>query len=80
MIQSTINTQKPQEAEWSYPCLGKFHDSELIVLFTTHMNGVIVNADPRLDRQVGQSATDFIMENFTPLSPEESVTLRNAAQ
>lgn len=60
---------------WKFPCLGIAHNGH-VVLFTSQGVGTVVIHDET--QRIGYHSEDFIMSNFTPLEPKDSVTLRNS--
>ena len=60
----------------NYPYLGKSSKTGAIVYFTDDSVGVCVFSEDEAD-EVGLNTSDWKMHLFTPLSPSESITLRN---
>lgn len=62
-----------KERHWNFPCLA-LADTKKIVLFRENGKGTIVTGLPS---EIGYFSNSWNMDNFTPLSPSESITLRN---
>jgi hypothetical protein len=74
-MKSTHNKAETPQTEWKFPCLGKRHDSELIVLFSEHETGVVLIGNETF--VAGDYYDEWTMNVFTPLPPHESVTIQN---
>ena len=72
-VESTHDKERKNKVEWNFPCLGKASDGE-VVLFEKAKSGTVVVA---VLFQLGLYYNDWEMCEFTPLSPSESITLRN---
>jgi len=73
-VEATHNKAIESKVEWNFPCLGRINSGKDILLFTKESDGtVIVN----YVYELGEHCLTWRMEGFTPLSPSESITLRN---
>ena len=74
MAVESVVVGKP-EPKREYPYLGRHNNEGAIMLFIKPKNGVVVS--PSSTWNVGFQSMSFDEVAFTPLSPSESVTLRN---
>jgi len=72
-MKSTHN--KSTQTDVKYPCLMTTEDGK-VVLFFQHEVGTVVATIPG-HQPVGYYSQAWGMSGFTPLSPNESVTLQN---
>jgi hypothetical protein len=64
---------KPQKVKRDYPYLGR-HEEGIVVLFMCKNCGTCVDGD---EYPVGHTSDGWNEDAFTPLSPSETITLRN---
>ncbi len=73
-VEVTHNKATESKVEWQFPCLGKLNSARDILLFTKKSVGTVIVNDVY---ELGEHCLTWRMEGFTPLSPSESITLRN---
>lgn len=75
-MKSIINFT-PQE-KIQYPCLMRWKNSNLVVLFTGNKTGVCLSVDATdVMNKIGADSDAWDEGEFVPLKPGESVTLSN---
>ena len=61
------------DANRKYPYLGKASNGEVVLFIASNTGTCIVNVNNKL----GEVSNAWREQSFTPLSPSESITLRN---
>ena len=74
-VEVTLNIDETNKKR-NYPWLGR-HDSGTVVFFYEPKRGTIVSASPTQPYFLGCYSQEWDESGFTPLSPYESITLRN---
>jgi len=75
-VEVVLNIDEHGKKKMGYPWLGR-HDSGMIVFFHEPRRGAIVAASAMQPDFLGFYGQEWDESEFTPLSPSESITLRN---
>ena len=70
-VESNHNKASEVKVEWNFPCLAE-GKAGTIVFFYKNAHGIVVGK-----QKLGMYCENWDMSMFTPLSPSESITLRN---